>query len=155
MQDTALFGGVEGFARISGVCIWGNRAGAHLVSQQQTPSLRAAASITTTLAYEFSVQIVDKDLLYPSFREAVLTVHRDELAAYALQLREGHWRRRELNWLLNLLDFDLSTSLPCVVFLVYQYLGEDVGRRFIELVEVVLFRRRFLLNVSGQTTKYF
>lgn len=48
----------------------------------------------TPLTQKLGVHVVDKDLLYPSFREAVLAVHRNELTAYALQLREGHWRCR-------------------------------------------------------------
>jgi len=52
--------------------------------------VKAAAA----LAQELAVEEINKDLSYSCFREAVRSVHGDELAAYALQLRQGHWRRR-------------------------------------------------------------
>jgi len=82
----------------------------------------------------------------------VLTIQGDELAANALELREGHWRRRELDGLLDIGNGYLSTSFTRVVFLVHHYLGEDIGGRLVELVEVVLLCRWFLLCVRGIST---
>lgn len=78
----------------------------------------------------------------------MLAIHGDELAANALQLRQGHRRRRKLDRLLHILDLYLSSSFSLVVFLVGHYLREDVGRGFVELVQVVLLCSGFLLNVS-------
>jgi len=100
-----------------------------------------------SLARELGVEVVDKDLLYACFGEAVLTIQGDELAADALELREGHWRRRELDGLLDIGNGYLSTSFTRVIFLVYHYLGEDIGGCLVELVEVVLLCRWFLLRV--------
>ena len=77
----------------------------------------------------------------------MLTIQGDELAADALELREGHWRRRELDGLLDIGNGYLSTSFTRVVFLVHHYLGEDIGGRLVELVEVVLLCRWFLPRV--------
>lgn len=107
--------------------------------------VRAAAA----LAQKLAVEEVDEDLPYPCFREAVRPVHGDELAAYALQLRQGHWCRGELQGPLDVLHLDLPSSLPSVVLLVCRYLGDDVGGGLVELVEVVLLGRRFLETVSA------
>lgn len=101
-------------------------------------------SVTAALAQELAVEEVDEDLPYSCFREAVRAVHGDELATYALQLRQGHWRRWQLEGSLNAFDCYLSASLSCVVLLVRCYLGDDIGGGLIELVEVVLLGRRFL-----------
>lgn len=77
-----------------------------------------------------------------------MAIHGDELAAYALQLRERHGRGWELDGFLHVLDLDLASSFPLVVFLVCHDLREDVGRRLVELVEVVLLCRRFLLRLD-------
>jgi hypothetical protein len=74
----------------------------------------------------------------------VLTVHGDELAANTLELRQGHWRRRELNGLLDISHGYLSTPFARVILLVHHYLREDIGGRLVELVEVVLLCRGFL-----------
>lgn len=103
--------------------------------------------VDVLLAKELGVEVVDEDLLYPRFGEAVLSVERDELAAYALELRQGHWRRRQFNWLFDVWNRYLTPSLASVVFLVHHDLCEDIGRRLIELVEVVLLCRRFLARV--------
>ena len=100
-----------------------------------------------SLAQELGVEVVDKDLLYACFGEAVLTIQGDELAANPLELREGHWRRRELDGLLDMGNGYLSTSFTRVVFLVDHYLGEDIGGRLVELVKVVLLCCWFLLRV--------
>ena len=49
--------------------------------------------VAAALAQKLAVEEVDEDFPNPCFREAVRSVHGDELAAYALQLRQGHWRR--------------------------------------------------------------
>jgi hypothetical protein len=74
----------------------------------------------------------------------VLAIHSNELAANALQLWETHGRSGELNGLFHVLDLDLASSFPFVVFLVCHDLGENVGCRFVEFVEIVLLRCRFL-----------
>lgn len=56
--------------------------------------VHALVRVTPVLPQELAVEEVDEDLPYPCFREAVRSVHGDELAAYALQLRQGHRRRR-------------------------------------------------------------
>ena len=78
----------------------------------------------------------------------MLAVHGNELATYTLKLRESHWCRGELNRLLDVLDGYLAAPLSCMVFLICHYLGEDVGCGLVELVEVILFCRGFLVNVS-------
>lgn len=86
------------------------------------------------LAKELGVEVVNEDLLYPRFGEAVLSVERDELAAYALELRQGHRRRRQFNGLFDVWNRNLTPSLTGVVFLVYHDLCEDIGRRLVKLV---------------------
>ena len=99
------------------------------------------------LAQELRVEVVDKDLLYACFGKAVLTIQGDELAADTLELWQRHWRGRELDGLLDIGNGYLSTPFARVIFLVHHYLSEDIGGRLIELVEVVLLCRRFLLRV--------
>ena len=96
------------------------------------------------LAQELGVEVVDEDLFDPRLREAVLAIHCDELTAYALQLRQGHGRCGQLDSLLHVLHLDLAPSLSFMVLLVCHYLGQDVGCRLVELVEVVLLRCGFL-----------
>lgn len=96
------------------------------------------------LTQELGVEVVDEDLFDPCFGEAVLAIHGDELAPYALQLRQGHGRGWELDALLNILHCDLASPFSLVIFLVCHYLGEDVRGRLVEFVEVVLLRCRFL-----------
>lgn len=81
----------------------------------------------------------------------MLSVHGDELAAYALQLWQGHGRGRKLDGLLYVLYRYLTTSFSLVVFLVCHDLGEDVRRCLVELVEVVLFRCWFLMGSARRT----
>lgn len=96
------------------------------------------------LAKELGVEVVDEDFFDACFGEAVLAIHGDELAAYALQLRERHGRGWKLDGFLHILDFYLASSFSLVVLLVCHDLGKDVGRRLVELVEVILLRRGFL-----------
>jgi hypothetical protein len=76
----------------------------------------------------------------------VLAVHGNELAAYALQLREARGGGRQLNGLLNILDLDLAPSFALVVLLVCHDLCEDIGRGFVEFVEIILLGCRLLLE---------
>lgn len=78
----------------------------------------------------------------------MLAVHGDELAAYALQLGQSHGCSGEFDGRLDVGDCDFSSTLSFVVFLVGHDLREDVGRRLVEFVEVVLLGRGFLL-LSG------
>jgi hypothetical protein len=96
------------------------------------------------LTQELGVEVVDENLFYARFREAVLAVHCNELSAYALQLWEGHGCSREFDGLLDVWNLYVASTFPLVVFLVCQYLCEDVGRGLVELVEVVLLRCGFL-----------
>lgn len=79
----------------------------------------------------------------------MLPVQGDELATYALELWERHWGRGQLNWLLDIGYDYLTASFARVVFLVNHYLSENVRRRLVKLVEVVLLSRRFLLHVRS------
>jgi hypothetical protein len=74
----------------------------------------------------------------------VLAVHGHELAAYPLQLWQVHGCSRQLDGLFHVYHLDLTTTFACVVFLVCHDLGEDVGGRLVELVEVVLLGGGFL-----------
>lgn len=84
----------------------------------------------------------------------MLAVQSDELAAYALELWEGHGRRWQLNGLFDIGYSYLTTSFTGMVLLVYHYLREDIGRRFVEFVEVVLLGRRFLLDVRRRQWRW-
>ena len=75
----------------------------------------------------------------------MLAVHGDELAAYALQLGQRHGCGWELDGRLDVWDCDVASSFSLVIFLVGHDLREDVGRRLVEFVEVVLLGRGFLL----------
>jgi hypothetical protein len=74
----------------------------------------------------------------------VLSIHGDELAPYALQLRERHWCCWELERLLHVLNSDLAASFAFMVLLVRYNLGDDIGCGSVELVKVVLLCSRFL-----------
>ena len=79
-------GGVEGWARHV-------RTGMELVRRgcpTQRPAYRG--DYRGGLAQELGVEVVDEDFFDPRLREAVLAIHRDELTAYALQLRQSHGR---------------------------------------------------------------
>lgn len=104
--------------------------------------------VAAGLAQELAVEKVDKHLPYSGFGEAVRAVHGDELAADALQLRQRHWGRWQLQGPLDVLDLDLASSFTGMVLLVGGDLGDDVGGGLVELVEVVLLGGRFLELVS-------
>ena len=74
----------------------------------------------------------------------MLSIHGDELAPYALQLRECHWCCWELQRLLHILNDDLAASFAFVVLLVCYDLGDDIGCGSVELIKVVLLCGRFL-----------
>ena len=75
----------------------------------------------------------------------MLPVQGDELAADALQLRERDGVVcGELDGFRDVGNGDFSSGFAGMVFLVGRQLREDVGCGFVELVEVVLFRRWFL-----------
>lgn len=74
----------------------------------------------------------------------MLAVQGDELAAYALELGEGHWCRGQLNELVDILHSDLAPSFSCMVFLVCHDLREYVGCCLVELIQVILLCGRFL-----------
>lgn len=57
------------------------------------PVLHSFVRAATTLAQELAVEEIYKDFPYSCLGEAVRPIHGDELAAYALQLRQGHWCR--------------------------------------------------------------
>jgi len=61
---------------------------------KEGPVLQVCVRAATTLAQEFAVEKVYKDFPYSCLGEAVRPIHGDELAAYALQLRQSHWCRR-------------------------------------------------------------
>lgn len=111
------------------------------------------------LAQELAVEELDKDLPNARLGEAVRAVHGDELAPDALELRQCHGRRWELQRPLDVGYYDLASSFPCVVLLIGGDLGDDVGGGLIELVEVILLGRRFLTiqvshNVFSQSLQY-
>lgn len=76
----------------------------------------------------------------------MLAVEVDELASDALKLGRSHRGRGQLDCLLYVGHCDFPSSFARMVLLVSHDLGEDVGRGLVELIEVVLLRRRFLLH---------
>lgn len=144
--DNILLGGGEGCVRRPAP--WSGTKLRECVGPALLGSLHIVAGIAKHLAQKFRVEVVDEDFFDSCFGEAVLAIHGDELAANALQLRQGHGRRGELERLLHILHLYLSSSFSLVVFLVCHYLSEDIGCGLVELVEVILLGRRFLLGVS-------
>jgi hypothetical protein len=77
------------------------------------------------LSQKLAIEIVDENLSHPGLGKAVLTVHGNELAPYALQLWKRHWCCWELERLFHVLNGDLAPSFAFVVFLVCYNLGDD------------------------------
>jgi hypothetical protein len=121
------------------------RAGACFACIVQRSAVEVEFDHATRLAQELAVQVLDEDGLDARLGQAVRAVHRDELPADALQLRECHGCCGELEGLLDVWDADLAAALAGVVFLVGCDLGENIGSGLVELVEVVLLCSRFLL----------
>lgn len=117
-------------------------------------SLHLVAAIATLLAQKLGVEVVYEDLLYPRFGKAVLSIQRDELTTYTLELRERHGCCWQLNGLFNALHFDLTSTLSRVVLLICHDLRKDVGRRLVKLVKIVLLGCWFLWRLSQEQYVY-
>lgn len=64
------------------------------------------------------VQVVDEDILYTGLGEVMLSIHGDELATDALELREGYGRRWKADGFLNTGNCYFATALAFMVFLI-------------------------------------
>lgn len=100
------------------------------------------------LSEELIVQVVDEYLLYARLGEVVRPVQGYELSTYALELRQSHRRRRKFDGLFDIWNRHFTAALARMIFLVSHDLVQDVRRCLVELVEVVLLGRRFLVAVS-------
>lgn len=92
------------------------------------------------------VEVVDEGLADARFGQVVRAVERDELAADALQLGQRDGRRGQVDRVLCIRNIHLAAVFARVVFLPRRDVRDNVRRRLVQLVQVVLLCRGFLGN---------